>query len=76
MNYSCEKHSEAQVHRSRTGCVACEIDELQRQITGAQMLSTRMWNWMNNPENMTKLTTELSTEQFRQRFLQEFRQAR
>lgn len=75
MNYSCEKHSEAQVHRGRT-CVACEIESLQKQITAAQLLSTAMWNWMNNPENMTKLTTELSTEQFRQRFLQEFRQAR
>lgn len=75
MNYSCEKHSEAQVHRGRT-CVACEIDELQRQITGAQMLSTRMWNWMNNPENTRVRTTDLEAEQFRQRFLQEFRQAR
>lgn len=75
MKYSCEKHSEAQVHRGRT-CVACEIDELQRQITSAQMLSTRMWNWMNNPENTKVRTTDLDTEQFRQRFLQEFRQAR
>lgn len=75
MKYSCEKHSEAQVHRGRT-CVACEIDELQRQITGAQMLSTRMWNWMNNPENTMVRNAELDTEQFRQRFLQEFRQAR
>ncbi|UQN37275.1 hypothetical protein MTR80_06110 [Alcaligenes aquatilis] len=75
MNYSCEKHSEAQVHRGRN-CVACEIDELQRQITGAQMLSTRMWNWMNNPENTMVRSTELNTKQFRQRFLQEFRQAR
>lgn len=75
MKVTCEKHSEAQVHRGRT-CVACEIDELQRQITGAQMLSTRMWNWMNNPENMMNLTTELTTEQFRQRFLQEFRKGR
>ncbi|MCR4145340.1 hypothetical protein [Alcaligenes faecalis] len=75
MNYRCEKHSEAQVHRGRT-CVACEIDELQRQITGAQMLSTRMWNWMNNPENAKVRTADLGTEQFRQRFLQEFRQAR
>lgn len=72
MKYSCEKHSEAQVHRGRT-CVACEIDELQRHITGAQMLSTRMWNWMNNPENTKVRTTDLDTEQFRQRFLQEFR---
>lgn len=76
MKVNCEKHSEAQVHRSRTGCVACEIEDLQRQITGAQMLSTRMWNWMNNPENTTVRNTELDTEQFRQRFLQEFRQAR
>lgn len=75
MKVTCEKHSEAQVHRGRT-CVACEIHELQRQITGAQMLSTRMWNWMNNPENTRVRTTELETEQFRQRFLQEFRQAR
>lgn len=75
MNYNCEKHSEAQVHRGRT-CVACEIESLQKQITAAQLLSTAMWNWMNNPENMTKLTTGLSTEQFRQRFLREFRQAR
>lgn len=75
MKVTCEKHSEAQVHRGRT-CVACEIDELQRQITGAQMLGTRMWNWMNNPENMMNLTTELTTEQFRQRFLQEFRKGR
>ncbi len=75
MKYSCEKHSEAQVHRGRI-CVACEIDELQRQITGAQMLSTRMWSWMNNPENTTVRATDLDTEQFRQRFLQEFRQAR
>jgi hypothetical protein len=52
------------------------MDELQRQITGAQMLSTRMWNWMNNPENTRVRTTDLETEQFRQRFLQEFRQAR
>lgn len=76
MKATCEKHSEAQIHRSRTGCVACEIDELQRQITGAQMLSTRMWNWMNNPENTKMRTTDLDTEQFRQRFLREFRQAR
>lgn len=75
MKATCEKHSEAQVHRGRT-CVACEIESLQKQITAAQLLSTAMWNWMNNPENMTKLTTELSTEQFRQRFLREFRQAR
>ena len=75
MIYSCEKHSEAQAHRGRT-CVACEIDELQRQITGAQMLSTRMWNWMNNPENTKVRATDLDVEQFRQRFLQEFRQAR
>ena len=75
MKYSCEKHSEAQVHRGRS-CVACEIDELQRQITSAQMLSTRMWNWMNNPENTKVRTTDLDTEQFRQRFMQEFRQAR
>lgn len=76
MKVTCEKHNEVQVHRSRTGCIACEIDELQRQITGAQMLSTRMWNWMNNPENTRVRTTDLETEQFRQRFLQEFRQAR
>ena len=76
MKVICEKHSEAQVHRSRTGCIACEIDELQRQITGAQMLSTRMWNWMNNPDNTIVRGTQLDTEQFRQRFLQEFRQAR
>lgn len=75
MKVTCEKHSEAQAHRGRT-CVVCEIDELQRQITGAQMLSTRMWNWMNNPENTRVRTTDLETEQFRQRFLQEFRQAR
>ncbi|HBQ90973.1 MAG TPA: hypothetical protein DD803_16175 [Alcaligenes faecalis] len=75
MNYSCEKHSEAQVHRGRT-CVACEIEDLQRQITGAQMLSTRMWNWMNNPENIMVRGAELDAEQFRRRFLQEFRQAR
>lgn len=75
MNYSCEKHSEAQAHRGRT-CVACEIDSLQKQITAAQLLSTAMWNWMNNPENTAVRNTELNTEQFRQRFLQEFRQAR
>ncbi|MFD4120318.1 hypothetical protein ACFWQD_03340 [Alcaligenes faecalis] len=76
MKVICEKHSEAQVHRSRTRCIACEIDEMQRQITSAQMLSTRMWNWMNNPENTIVRGTQLDTEQFRQRFLQEFRQAR
>jgi hypothetical protein len=76
MKYSCEKHSEAQVHRSRTGCVACEIESLQKQITAAQLLSTAMWNWMNNPENTAVRNTELDTEQFRQRFLREFRQAR
>lgn len=75
MNYSCEKHSEAHVHRGRT-CVACEIESLQKQITAAQLLSTAMWNWMNNPENTKVRTTDLDTEQFRQRFLQEFRQAR
>ncbi|XJC79902.1 hypothetical protein ACHFCA_35015 (plasmid) [Delftia tsuruhatensis] len=56
--------------------MACEIDSLQKQITVAQLLSTRMWNWMNNPENTVVRNTELNTEQFRQRFLQEFRQAR
>lgn len=75
MNYSCEKHSEAQVHRGRN-CVACEIESLQKQITAAQLLSTAMWNWMNNPENTAARNTELDTEQFRQRFLREFRQAR
>lgn len=75
MNYNCEKHSEAQVHHGRT-CVACEIESLQKQITAAQLLSTAMWNWMNNPENTAVRNTELDTEQFRQRFLQEFRQAR
>ncbi|MHC3915170.1 hypothetical protein ACI0FN_01133 [Alcaligenes nematophilus] len=75
MKATCEKHREAQVHRGRT-CVACEIESLQKQITAAQLLSTAMWNWMNNPENTAVRNTELDTEQFRQRFLQEFRQAR
>ncbi|QHS36083.1 hypothetical protein GWQ43_08430 [Alcaligenes faecalis] len=71
MDYSCEKHSEAQVHRGRT-CVACEIENLQQQVTRAQFPATRMWSWMNNPENAKDLTGE----QLRQRFLREFRQAR
>lgn len=75
MKATCEKHSEAQVYRGRT-CVACEIESLQKQITAAQLLSTAMWNWMNNPENTAVRNTELDTEQFRQRFLREFRQAR
>lgn len=75
MNYSCRKHSEAQVHRGRA-CVTCEIESLQKQITAAQLLSTAMWNWMNNPENTAVRNAELDSEQFRQRFLREFRQAR
>lgn len=70
MKVTCERHSEAQVHRGRQ-CVACEIEDLQQQITRAQFVSSIMWAWMNNPAN----TKDLTGEEVRQRFLQEFRKA-
>lgn len=69
MKVTCERHSEAQMHRGRE-CIACEIEGLQQQITRAQLPATAMWNWMNNPANAKNLTGD----ELRLRFLREFRQ--
>ncbi|WP_454004945.1 hypothetical protein [Alcaligenes sp. Marseille-Q7550] len=69
MKAICERHREAQAHRGRQ-CVACEIEDLQLQITRAQLPATAMWNWMNNPVNAKDLTGD----ELRLRFLREFRQ--
>lgn len=70
MKTICERHIEAQVQRGRT-CVACEMESLQQQISRAQMLSTRMWNWMRNPAH----AHELTGDELQARFLREFRGA-
>jgi len=47
------------------------MESLQQQITRAQMLSTRMWNWMRNPDHAKDLTGD----ELQARFQREFRGA-